>query len=245
MRYNKRIIQEKGELIMSETYKLPGSSYEEFVKIIKAYATGKNGVPMTLDTVAQTAGMDKTIVSRNNGFLVQLSLISEGNKKAPTQDGIDLGRAYTLKMVDEIIRLWRNIIEADEFLSRMLSAIKIRNGMEKTSFINHIIYSSGSNNNNTTRAGASTIIEIYKIAGLVQETDGKIVAYEDEEISPVIVSNTESCSNSIPSQPIAKKQVKIDNCDKQIVINININTSVDELDSLSEKLLMLLDSLKQ
>lgn len=171
---------------MSETYKLPGSSYEEFVKIIKAYATGKNGIPMTLDTVAQTAGMDKTIVSRNNGFLVQLSLISEGNKKSPTQDGIDLGRAYTLKMVDEIIRLWRNIIEADEFLSRMLSAIKIRNGMEKTSFINHIIYSSGSNNNNNTRAGASTIIEIYKVAGLVQETDGKIVAYEDEEISPVI-----------------------------------------------------------
>lgn len=37
---------------MSETYKLPGSSYEEFVKIIKAYATGKNGIPMTLDTVA-------------------------------------------------------------------------------------------------------------------------------------------------------------------------------------------------
>lgn len=189
--------------------------------------------------------MDKTIVSRNNGFLVQLSLISEGNKKSPTQDGIDLGRAYTLKMVDEIIRLWRNIIEADEFLSRMLSAIKIRNGMEKTSFINHIIYSSGSNNNNNTRAGASTIIEIYKVAGLVQETDGKIVAYEDEEISPVITPNTESCNNSIPLQPIAEKQVKIRNCDKQIVINININTSVDELDSLSEKLLMLLDGLKQ
>ena len=59
---------------MSETYKLPGSSYEEFVKIIKAYATGKNGIPMTLDTVAQTAGMDKTIVSRNNLLLKMESI---------------------------------------------------------------------------------------------------------------------------------------------------------------------------
>lgn len=229
---------------MSESYKLPGSSYEEFVKIIKAYATGKIGIPMTLDTVAQTTGMDKTIVSRNNGFLVQLSLISEGSKKAPTQEGIDLGRAYSLNMNDEIVHLWRNIIEADEFLNRMLSAIKIRNGMEKTSFINHIIYSSGSNNNNNTRAGASTIIEIYKVAGLVQETDGKIVAVDIEERSPELTT-AEELSNNTVSQPVAEKQTKANNCDRQIVINININASVDELDSLSERLISLLDNLKQ
>ena len=228
---------------MAETYKLPGSSYEEFVKIIKAYATGKNGIPMTLDAVAQTAGMDKTVVSRNNGFLVQLSLISEGNKKAPTQDGIDLGRAYTLKMNDEIVRLWRNIVEADEFLSRMLSAIRIRNEMEKTSFINHIIYSSGSNNNNSTRAGASTIIEIYKVAGLVQETYGKVIASEMESLSSVYSQEVKP-GNDQP-QPVTGQKARIDTCDKPVVINININASVDELDSLSEKIRTLLDSLKQ
>ena len=120
---------------MAENYKIPGSSYEEFVKIVKAYATGKVGVPMSLDAVAQTAGMDKTIVSRNNGFLVQLGLISDGNKKSPTQEGYDLGRAYSYKMDEQVIRTWRSIIESDEFLSRMLSAIRIRNGMEKASFV--------------------------------------------------------------------------------------------------------------
>ena len=83
---------------MAENFKLPGSSYEELIKIVKAYATGKVGAPMSLEVVAQTAKMDKTIVSRNNGFLVQLTLISEGNKKAPTQLGSDLGRAYSLNM---------------------------------------------------------------------------------------------------------------------------------------------------
>ena len=62
---------------MSESFKLPGSSYEELTKIIKAYSTGKIGVPMSLDAVAQTTGMDKTVVSRNNGFLVGKSGIGQ------------------------------------------------------------------------------------------------------------------------------------------------------------------------
>lgn len=234
---------------MAENYKLPGSSYDEFVKIIKAYSTGKVGVPMSLDMIAQTTGMDKTIVSRNNGFLVQLALISDGNKKSPTQEGINLGRAYSLKMDDQVIRIWKNIIENDEFLSRMLSAIKIRNGMEKTSFINHILYSSGSSNNNSTRAGASTIVEIYKTAKLVEETDGKIVAIDnsDESVADVLVStnNTALSSNSQSSTQVATLQIPRTETNRTITININIDCSVNEIDTLSEKIKTLIESLKQ
>ncbi|MCI8510191.1 MAG: hypothetical protein HFJ06_16820 [Lachnospiraceae bacterium] len=229
---------------MSETYKLPGSSYEEFVKIIKAYATGKIAIPMTLETVAQTAGMDKTIVSRNNGFLVQLSLISDGNKKSPTQEGLDLGRAYSLKMDEQVAKTWKTIIERDEFLSRMLSAIKIRNGMEKSSFINHILYSSGSSNNNNTRAGASTIVEIYKVAGLVEENDGKIIALDEESIDvndyTDVVAKKEQ--NSETSQPVKSTQVY---SDKKIIININIDAKVEDLDVLSDKLKNLIENINQ
>lgn len=232
---------------MAENFKLPGSSYEEFVKIIKAYATGKVGVPMTLDAVAQTAGMDKTIVSRNNGFLVQLSLISDGTKKSPTQEGFDLGRAYTLKMDEEIIHSWKKIIENDEFLSRMLSAIRIRNGMEKTSFVNHILYSSGVSNNNSTRAGANTIIEIYKISGLVQENDGKIIALEDDLLVTEPEQQSLSSSNkyethSTPVETIPVSQIKPNS---KIVININIDVNVNEIDVLSEKIKALIENLNK
>lgn len=229
---------------MAENYKLPGSSYEEFVKIIKAYSTGKVGIPMALDAVAQTAGMDKTIVSRNNGFLIQLSLISEGTKKSPTQEGINLGKAYSLKMEDQVVCSWRTLIENDEFLSRMLSAIRIRNGMEKTSFINHIIYSSGSNNNNNTRAGASTIIEIYKVAGLVQESDGKIVAIDENEIVSL-----NAFSASIGSENAGEKETTIassqpsQSTENRVTLNININISLDEMDTLTEKIKTLIESL--
>ncbi len=234
---------------MADNYKLPGSSYEEFVKILKAYSTGKVGIPMSLDNVAQTAGMDKTIVSRNNGFLVQLSLISEGNKKSPTQEGIDLGRAYTHKVDDQIVLIWRTLIEKDEFLSRMLSAIKIRNGMEKTSLVNHILYSSGSSNNNNTRAGASTIIEIYKVAGLVQEADGKIVAFEDEDVVVPEVSYSMNqaahSSEQTSNIPAASIQIPQKAMTGGITININIDVSVDEIDTLSEKIKSLIENLKQ
>lgn len=233
---------------MAENYKLPGSSYEEFVKIVKAYATGKVGVPMSLDAVAQTAGMDKTIVSRNNGFLVQLGLISDGNKKSPTQEGYDLGRAYSYKMDEQVVRAWRNIIEADEFLNRMLSAIRIRNGMEKTSFINHILYSSGSSNNNSTRAGASTIIEIYKVAKLIEENDGKIVAVDfvEEQVNDVqqnsIADQSEIEQRAIPAVtvPIISKTQET-----SVAININISASVEEIDTLSEKIRTLIESLQK
>lgn len=233
---------------MSENYKLPGSSYEEFVKIVKAYSTGKVGVPMSLDTIAQTTGMDKTIVSRNNGFLMQLHLVSEGNKKAPTQEGFDLGRAYSLRIDEQIVRCWRTLIEGDEFLSRMLSAIKIRNGMDKTGFINHIIYSSGSSNNNNTRAGASTIVEIFKVAGFVQETDGKIMANEENEtqistVSPYQDNNTMSNDTSVISSKVISQPV-YKNGTASITLNININVNVNEMDDLTEKLKKLLESFK-
>lgn len=233
---------------MAENYKLPGSSYEEFVKIIKAYATGKVGVAMSLDTVAQTAGMDKTIVSRNNGFLLQLSLISEGSKKSPTKEGIDLGRAYNLKMDDEVAKLWRTLIENDEFLSRMLSAIKIRNGMEKTSFVNHILYSSGSNNNNSTRAGASTIIEIYKVAQLVEETDGKIIAKDESQIDTTAnypSVSVSDCEKSNAQTALTTVPVFPSSSNSTISINININVNADEVDLLSEKIKKLIESLNQ
>lgn len=230
---------------MADNFKLPGSSYEELVKIIKAYSTGKIGMPMALDVIAQTAGMDKTIVSRNNGFLVQLGFISEGNKKAPTQEGIDLGRAYNLKMDDQIIRIWTIKIENDEFLSRMLAAIKIRNGMEKTSLINHILYSSGSSNNTNTRAGANTIIEIFKCANLVGEADGNIVANEESTKKAEDISV--SRSKEINSYNSVEKTIMV-NDEKNIVtinLNVNLNISIDQIDEATEKIRRFIEKVKE
>lgn len=120
---------------MAETFKLPCSSYEELIKLFQAYANTKEGTALSLDEITQATGVPRTIVSKNNGFMVQVGLITEGNKKAATETGRALGRAYTSKITDEVERIWKEIIAEVDFLNRMLSAVRIRNGMDRSSFI--------------------------------------------------------------------------------------------------------------
>ena len=230
---------------MAENFKLPGSSYEEFTKIILAYASGRSGQSMSLDVVAQYASMDKTIVSRNNGFLVQCGLVSEGNQKAATELGIKLGRAYQLKMDVEISRIWRELIENDEFLSRMLSAIRIRKAMEKTAFINHIVYSSGSSAGKHARTGAATLVELLKVAGLVSEQDGQITATEENASNFQFVEKKEDVQPDLENHYEEVRSQVACTSHETINVNININVSLDELDLLSEKLKMLIENLKE
>ena len=151
---------------MAETFKLPCSSYEELIKLFQAYANTKEGTALSLDEITQATGVPRTIVSKNNGFMVQVGLITEGNKKAATETGRALGRAYTSKITDEVERIWKEIIAEVDFLNRMLSAVRIRNGMDRSSFINHIIYSSGLKDAKESRAGAGALIEIFKSVGV-------------------------------------------------------------------------------
>ncbi len=227
---------------MAEQYKLPGSSYEEVIKIIKAYSSGKAGQPMSLEIVAQTAGMDKTIVSRNNGFLVQCGFISEGNQKAATELGIQLARAYNLKMENEVSRIWKECIEASEFLTRMLSAIKIRGTMEKSAFLNHIVYSSGATTTKHAKTGASTLIDLFELAGFITEQDGQISAIDIETDHPhdnlksTVLNDDVSTPLNISMIPSVTKP--------SFTVNININVSIDELDQLPDKIANLVEQVK-
>lgn len=229
---------------MADQFKLPGSSYEEVVKIIRAYSAGK-GQAMSLDTVAQAASMDKTIISRNNGFLIQCGLITEGSQKATTDIGNQLARAYSLKMDDEIKRLWKDCIEANEFMSRMLSAIKIRDTMEKSAFLNHIVYSSGASTTNHAKTGAATLIDLFELAGFIEEKDGQICSVvnsgEVEETNSSLQANVLNNTIQVPvsSAPISQVGTNVIN------ININIDVSVENLDELTEKLKNLVEQLKR
>ena len=48
---------------MPDVYKLPVSSYDELIKIIKAYGSCKAGVPVSLDDLVKSSGINKTIIS--------------------------------------------------------------------------------------------------------------------------------------------------------------------------------------
>ena len=230
---------------MAEVFKLPSSSYEELLKLIQAYADSKEGVALSLDDINHATGVPRTVVSKNNGFLVQIGLITEGNKKAATETGRALGRAYASKIDYEVERIWKEIVSEVDFLSRMVSAVRIRNGMDRSNFINHVIYSSGQKDSKESRAGAGAIIEILKNVGILAEVDGKLTVVEEK------VNHTESAQSDAKHGDL----VNADSQETQVIpiaphitnsgitINININCNVDELDELGEKLKSLLRSI--
>lgn len=229
---------------MAETFKLPNSSFEEVVKLIKAYSGEKEGVAISLDDVSQATGVPRTVVSGNNGFLVQIGIITDGNKKAATEMGRALGRAYTSKIDYEVERIWKELIAENDFLNRMVSAVRIRNGMDRTSFINHIVYSSGQKDTKQNRTGANAIVEILKSVSVLTDEDGKLSVAENEV-------QEERCSNNSHIQEVkeAKEERKVliphiaSNATGNIQININISCNVSEVEELSEKLRGLLVTL--
>lgn len=231
---------------MAETFKLPASSYEEVLKLIQAYASVKEGVALSLDQINQSTGVPRTIVSKNNGFLVQVGLITEGNKKAATDIGRALGRAYASKVDYEVERIWKEIISNNDFLSRMISAVRIRNGMDRTNYINHIIYSSGLKDSKGSRAGAGALIEILKSVNVLDEVDGKMIVKDsiennqsgitedhNDHNSPAVVDHQNLTSVSLPAGA------------NSVTINININCTVGEMDELAAKLKALLENLSR
>ena len=231
---------------MSDIFKLPASSYEEIIKVIQAYANEKEGVLLSLDDISSSTGVPRTVVSANNGFLVQIGIVTKGNKKSATEQGRSLGRAYISKIDDEIERLWKEIISENDFMNRMISAVRIRNGMDKSSFLNHIVYSSGQKDNKQNRAGAGALIEVFKNVGLIEDNDGKLTIIESEH------SHTESSEEAKITQAVSvlKKPQKIrneisigSNCG--VVINVNINCSPDNIDTLGIKIKNLIQELSE
>lgn len=228
---------------MSEAFKLPCSSYDEIIKIIKAFGAERQGVSLSLDDVTSATGVPRTVVSGNNGFLVQIGLLSEGNKKAATELGYSLGRAYNSNIDEEIERIWKEVIQENDFLLRMISAVRIRSGMDRSNFINHIIYSSGQKETKQNRAGASAIIEILKNVNVLDEVDGKIAVKLEtvDEINEVQSANSNIAVENKNDQQ--EKQIALAVSDS-VKININIDCKVDEMEELSQKLERLIEVLK-
>lgn len=225
---------------MNEEFKLPSSSYSEIVKIIKAYSHNSDKAS-SLNELEQLSGIDHTIISSNNKFLLSVGIIEGGNNKKVTSRGIELSNALQYNQEGEISKIWKEVCKDSDFLFKMLTAIKIRNGMDETAFQNHIAYSSGQKNNSYTKTGSITVVEIFKIANLVKEDDGKLIYTGDD--SDIIRERSTKTSEKVWD---LNKDVKQDTQTKtvhekngrnvNINIEIKINPTSEELENLGPKL---------
>jgi hypothetical protein len=231
--------------VPDDVFRLPGASYEELVRIVKAY--GHYDSPTDLNDVSHVAALHPTSISRNNGFLVAVGILEGGKQKALSPSGRQLARALDHDMTDEIRECWRDVVASNEFIRKLLSAIRIRNGMETSTLQAHIAYSAGQPKNAKVMTGASTLIEILRIAGAVRESDGKIVTSPVDpvrKVSPWVTPGHDDLSSGGGASPFSlPSRIETVQGGIPVSLQLQITCTADEIDIIAPKIRALLAEL--
>lgn len=220
-----------------DKFKLPQSSYDELVKFIKAYCHVTK--PTELSEISRLTGVATPNISKNVGFFVATGILEGGKRKMPTPAGQQLGHALEHEMPDKISKLWRRIVEEDEFLTKLLTSVRIRNGMDSQTLEAHIAYSAGQPKKRRFMTGARTVIDILKAAELIVEVDGKYLLKDSSEVREAHVDSTaqnetlREAQISPPQPPLPRIDFPVETQQGvQINIQININCTPDDVPGL-------------
>jgi hypothetical protein len=223
-------------------FKLPGSSYGEIARVIRAYLAFSN--PASLEEVARASGgMHPTGISRNTGFLVSLGILEGGAKKSLSEKGRVLARALDFEMPDEIRAAWRNIVAEHDFIIQLMSAVRIRGGMDAATLQTHIAYSAGQPRTQKVGVGAGAVIDVLRAADLLRETEGKLFATSSSLVKPGGTTVTSQEEPPPDSEDYDLYRIGVGK-HVDVVIQVQIQCAPDDLDSLAPKLLTLIDQLR-
>ena len=234
--------QEERYWMAEREFRLPGSSYEELVNIIVAYGTrdeaSRPGDVSKLDSVHQSS------VSRNNGFLTQIGILQGESKKLITRRGRALALALARKDGEEIRRNWRAIVATNEFLQNVISAVKLREGMLYPTVQAYVAHAAGQPRNKPVMTGAGAIVEILKIAGLLREEAGELVATFDGELDQVDAISMDELSTEIQEEEESVVSATVEAGEGLAVkIHLHVQCTADEIEDLAPRLKTLLREL--
>lgn len=234
---------------MATEFNLPGSSFEELVKIVKGYSHAPDN--SSLEDLSKLTGLHPTNISRNNKFLTDLSLISGGNRKSATELGRKLGRALDHNQILDTQKYWKEAVQTNEKVSGLITTVRIKGGMTEKEFSSHALYVSGQSNSQGNKTGSRCILDVLLAANLLQEEGGNLRVNNptQEQVTP---SNAEPEKTIIepPSPPPPKSPQSADPPPRppsvlatstnqnipQIAINIQLHLPETENSEVYEKL---------
>lgn len=229
-----------------EEFRLPGASYDKLGEIIVAY--GEQDGPVSTAEVADVIDAHPTQISRNNGFLLAAGIIEGGKAKGPTEKGKELANALHWEAEKDVQRLWRQLLRGNEFIEKILSAVKVRKGMERSNLESHIAYTSGRKKTSKVMTGAATVVEILLKAGFLEEKNGQLMVAgqlgpSEEESEP-----KESAPEAPPrerrgAEPVTRRIAAETLEGSPVAIQLQIQCSPDDLDDLAPKLKSFLEEL--
>jgi hypothetical protein len=156
----------------NELFSLPSSSISELIKIIVGYSNA--GEQASLDDISKLIGMNRTSISGNNQFLMELGLIEGGKSKQITGLGVKLGRALEHHQEEDVRQYLSQVVSENDFLSKLVTTLRIKKEMSIDDFLRHIVYASGQSDNSKNRTGSRSVLDILLMSGAVKEIDGQL-----------------------------------------------------------------------
>ncbi len=190
----------------SKEFSPPYSGHDLVLKIIHAYALCGDG-EVTLDSVASKAGMDRTQVSKNNGFLVSVGIIEGGNKKKTTDLGRELGIAISHGDNESAAKTWKTLISEVSSLTSIVDMVKVQGGIKAEILPAKVAMNLGMpGGKSQTLTASHCLIEILKDAGLLKEEGERITA--NSVPGNVAVEDDLAARNGIRSKQIDKILMK-------------------------------------
>lgn len=164
---------------MAEDFALPKSSYGELAKMVQAYHSSdqrSKGEPVAVPDVAEAAAMHPSLLSRNNKFFHSVGLIQGGQRKTLTEAGRALGLALSHDDEAAVVEAWSRVVDESDFLDRVISAVRIRGGMDEQSLQTHIALTAGAAKSAQTRTGTAAVIQVLVAAGRLVDEQGTLRA---------------------------------------------------------------------
>ena len=219
-------------------FRLPGSTYEGLVSIIVAYGTRDEAAGP--GDVSKLNAVHQSSVSRTNAFLAAIGILRGEREKIVTRQGRDLALALERRDRTEIRRNWREILSKNEFLQNVVAAVKLREGMLHSTVQAYIAHAAGQPRNKPVMTGAGAIIEILKVADLLREHDGEIVATVDEEFEEK--TSVPSPDMPDPSEITVSTDV---NGSPPLNIHLHVQCTPDEIEDLAPRLKTLIRELSE
>jgi len=235
---------------MSEvTFHLPKAGYEILARILRGYFyAGANAEPVSVSAVAAQTGMQRPNISANNKFFLSTAILEKaGRLYRLTGDGARLAKAldYHTAYVgegnapDDVQSAWETIVDKNDFLSSVTTAVRVRGSMESEAFARHIALTSGVPNKPHFLTGARAVIVILKAAGKLVEREDGVLRLRDrpsdwsvEPEAPTEVLRQDSANLAPRSDQAAALEPRVS---LTVMVQITPTTTDDELVELAQK----------
>jgi hypothetical protein len=226
-------------------FPLPASSFGELKKIILGYS--KCHAEASLEEVSHSCAMATTVISGSNKFLIAIGLLEGGKRKTLTDLGRELALALDHPQSADVAGAWRKVIVGSEFLQKIVSAVRIRNGMEPSMLRSHVAYTAGQTKNQKTMTGAGAVIELLSEALVIRQVDDKFIA--SEEVRPAEPESAAPSTSASPKASTVSTDLSVPTGRQtpasgvSFVIQLQVRCRTEDIDSLSPKLKKLIAEL--